>query len=55
LIDGENADAALRATQLADQPLSAAAGSVSQSRVDDLYQLLVAGREWNGHQEDDSA
>ena len=42
LVDGEDADAALRAAGLADQPISAAAGGVGQRGVEDLYQLGVA-------------
>jgi hypothetical protein len=41
LIDGESADAALRATGAAGQPMSASAGHVGERGVDDLDQLLI--------------
>ena len=39
----------MSASQLADQPLAAAACGVGKCRVDDLHQLLVAGRKADRH------
>ena len=44
LMDGEDADAALCATGLADQPIATAAGGVGQRCIEDLHQLGVACR-----------
>jgi hypothetical protein len=44
LIYGEDANAALCATRLADQPLSATPGGVGQCRVEYLHQFVVARR-----------
>jgi hypothetical protein len=41
LIDGKHANAARRASGLADEPFTAAALGAGQSGVEDLYQLLV--------------
>jgi hypothetical protein len=41
LIDGEYADATLRASRSAGQPLPASPADISQSRVHDLNQLLI--------------
>ncbi len=44
LIDREGANAALRASGAAGEPLPTRASRVGQRRVDDLYQLLIACR-----------
>ncbi len=44
MIDGKRPDTALGAAQFADQPLATAASRVGESGIDDLYQLLIAGR-----------
>jgi len=40
--DGENADATLRASGAAHEPMAAATGGVGEGGVDDLNELLVA-------------
>ena len=42
LVDGEGADAALRATWTTDQEVAAAATCVDESRVEDLNEFAVA-------------
>jgi hypothetical protein len=42
LVDGEDPHTALRAPRPADQPIAAAAGSVGQCSVENLYQLGIA-------------
>ena len=49
LVDGERSDAALRASQFADQPLAAAACRIGQCRVDNLHQFLIAGWKRDAH------
>ena len=41
LMDSENTHATWRATGLADQPISAAPGSVGQRSIENLHQLRV--------------
>ena len=43
LIDGEDADATLRASRAAGEPLAALAGDVGESGVDDLDEAVIGG------------
>jgi hypothetical protein len=41
-IDGEDADAALAATGMTDEPFAAAASGVGESGIDDLDEFVIA-------------
>ena len=45
LIDGENADTALRTSWPAHEPMPTATGCVGESRIDDLHEPAVFRRE----------